>query len=51
MEGLWAVSTFDEPPIFLYVYCWANKQNTMSTSKNKDNNNESKQNIQIMNSK
>jgi hypothetical protein len=40
-----SLGSFDGPPIFLYVHGWASKQNPfMSTSKNKDINNKSKQN-------
>jgi hypothetical protein len=39
-----SLGSFNGPPIFLYVHGWATKQKPMSTSKNKDINNKSKQN-------
>ena len=43
-----SLGSFDGPPNFLYVHGWATKQNPcMSTSKNKDINNKSKQNYPI----
>jgi hypothetical protein len=40
-----SLGSFDGPPNFLYVHGWATKQKPMmSTSKNKDINNKSKQN-------
>jgi hypothetical protein len=39
-----SLGSFDGPPIFLYVHGWATKQKPMSTSKNKDINNKTKQN-------
>jgi hypothetical protein len=44
-DGGKSLGSFDGPPIFLYVHGWATKTKTcMSTSKNKDINNKSKQN-------